>query len=140
MPFRLIECRNLMSRICRNLHKLQEAGFCEGKFSLLVIDEYRPNVARIVPVEITSVRDLAQTFEETLRTLLAEKRHKQVLHREQSEQKLEICKDGSYQSRKLESCCINLLNSLGLSLHDLPSDAIYLWRCTVHVLDLGVLS
>jgi len=64
--FDLLECRNLMVRVYSSLKSLQKAGFCGSFFSVLVLDKYRLAVARLVPIQITSVEFLVQLFQTTL--------------------------------------------------------------------------
>ena len=64
--FDLLECRNLIVRVYSSLKSLQKAEFCGSFFSVLVLDKYRPAVARLVPIQITSVEFLVQLFHTTL--------------------------------------------------------------------------
>ena len=64
--FDLLECRNLMVRVYSSLKSLQKAGFCGSFFSVLVLDKYRPAIAKLVPIQIARVEVLAQLFHTTL--------------------------------------------------------------------------
>lgn len=60
-------CRNVMLRTFLNLKSLQESNFCAGSFSIVVLDVARPNVARLLPIEIADFIALVYELEYILR-------------------------------------------------------------------------
>ena len=62
--------RNILSKVCRNLLALQEAGFCNDKFSLLSRDPDRASVVNLSSIIISDVVHLATSLENILRRML----------------------------------------------------------------------
>lgn len=60
-------CRNIMLRTFLNLKLLQQASFCEGSFSVLVLDKGRQNVALLIPIENTDLIAILYELEYILR-------------------------------------------------------------------------
>lgn len=151
--FDLLECRNLITRICNSLSTLQKAEFCTDRFSFLVIDEDRAYVAILVPVYIAFVEELKQLFETALigsggralsysatqsgsepagtdpRAVLASLRRSE-----------KTVPTFDYQhSEDLTAHCSEFLTSVHLKPH-VESAPELIWRCTVHLLDLALVS
>ncbi|KAF8846649.1 hypothetical protein BDZ45DRAFT_812167 [Acephala macrosclerotiorum] len=60
-------CRNFMLRTFLNLKLLQQASFCEGLFSVLVLDKGRQNIALLIPIENTDLIAILYELEYILR-------------------------------------------------------------------------
>lgn len=143
--FDLLECRNLMVRVYSSLKSLQKAGFCGSFFSVLVLDKYQLAVARLVPIQITSVEFLVQLFQTTLTAIghvalsssdssISDGQGASFIagnpHRTRYDRTL---------SQALTKSCLDLLALVQLE----PAGTVapqYIWRSTAHFLDLAVLS
>lgn len=124
--FHLIECRNTILNVVRNLEKMVAARYCTSIISVLVSDPIRKNVARLVPIDCRIIKQLAFTFESYLRQILS----RGILQAE---------KDTSFAvSSDISERCQLILSSLGLK--HIPKDHIDLWRCAVGILDMTVVS
>lgn len=60
-------CRNVILRTFLNLKLLQQSNFCAGCFSIIILDRRRPNVAILLPIEITDFIALVYELEYILR-------------------------------------------------------------------------
>ncbi|KAG4438858.1 hypothetical protein IFR05_005647 [Cadophora sp. M221] len=60
-------CRNVVLRTFLNLKLLQQANFCAGSFSAIIVDEKRPKVAILQPIENTDFIALLFELEYILR-------------------------------------------------------------------------
>ncbi|KAH6713884.1 hypothetical protein BKA61DRAFT_606729 [Leptodontidium sp. MPI-SDFR-AT-0119] len=60
-------CRNVILKTFLNLKSLQQANFCAGSFSAIIVDDKRPDVAMIQPVENTDFIALLFELEYILR-------------------------------------------------------------------------
>jgi hypothetical protein len=66
-PFRLLlECRNITMRTYLNLRRLQLTGFCGTQFSMIFMDRHRPNVARLLMIDISKIIELLKILESWL--------------------------------------------------------------------------
>jgi tetratricopeptide (TPR) repeat protein len=63
----VLESRNVIVKAYLNLKRLQLDGFCVQKFSVLVVDPSRYNVARLLPIEIGQILHLVHEVESVLR-------------------------------------------------------------------------
>ena len=63
----LLECRNVNAQTYSNLRRLQHDGFCQQKFSMLTIDPYRQNVARLLPIDVQHILQILREIESVLR-------------------------------------------------------------------------
>jgi hypothetical protein len=113
--FDLLECRNLMRRISTSLHHLQNAGFCGGFFSIIVMDSSHPTVAHLLPVQVADIEKLKGLFETHF-----------VRHSLR----------GSME--ELTTYCHKLLMDLKLGLPRFEQR--WIWRTAVHLLDFALLS
>ncbi|OAF98673.1 uncharacterized protein CC84DRAFT_1264875 [Paraphaeosphaeria sporulosa] len=134
----LRELCSLIFRTCRSLRSLQEAGFCEHFFSVLVLDKSRLNVAKLLPIEIARVEQLWEIFEETLLDAERGKVEKMKASRKEGTPGFNF---KSNILQKLSSACRDLLSQLQvMPTVPEPPDPILLLATTVHFLDLAVLS
>lgn len=130
----LCELCSLIIKICQSLRSLQDAGFCGHFFSILVLDQLRSNVARLLPIEIARVERLRAIFEETLQRV----GNRISINNETGKPRVEI---NYICSRKLHSACHDLLEqSQTMPKYSASSDPLCLLATTVHFLDLAVLS
>lgn len=60
--FHLLECRNLLARVARNLCLLHEKQFLTTTFSVLISSPTRPEVVELVEWNPKEVLQLALTF------------------------------------------------------------------------------
>lgn len=60
-------CRNLMLKTFFNLKLLQQSNFCAGSFSVLILDQKRDNVAKLLTIESTDFIALVYEMEYILR-------------------------------------------------------------------------
>ena len=63
----ILECRNVNAQTYSNLRRLQHDGFCQQKFSMLTIDPYRQNVARLLPIDVQHILQILREIESVLR-------------------------------------------------------------------------
>lgn len=59
----LRECRNIAMRTYLNLRRLQLAGFCGTEFSVIIADDKRQNVARLMAVSVSQIAELLRALE-----------------------------------------------------------------------------
>jgi hypothetical protein len=120
--FHLLECRNLMLATVSNIERLKMADFCTTSVNALGLDPQRRNVARLVPIRLSAVYELHQTFEDLLESLTTNQA------------------PSSLPQAKLDTItekCGEILEDLGLPRSIRPTS---LWRQAVLVLDLAVVS
>ena len=123
----LLECRNILVRSIASVRRMQDAKYCNGTFNLLVVDSDRESIARLLPLEITTLYSLFEAFESAC------KRLGESYHYMGREIQIRI------STMDLTSRCQDLLKQLGLAEFK-PLDPPVLWRRVVHVLDLALLS
>jgi serine/threonine protein kinase len=58
-----LENRNLTFSLIHNAAKMRNAYFSRDEISILVLDRHRKNVARLVPVLLSKLRPIAETFD-----------------------------------------------------------------------------
>ena len=71
----ILECRNVSAQTYMNLRRLQLHGFCSQKFSILTIDPYRYNVARLLPIDVQQILELLKEIELVLKKVANFARH-----------------------------------------------------------------
>jgi len=59
----LPECRNIITRTYLNLRRLQLAGFCGPHFSIIIADENRQDVVRLLTVEVSEIVEILKALE-----------------------------------------------------------------------------
>jgi hypothetical protein len=119
-----IECRNAILNVKRNVDKMAAVSYCGQRISILVLDRTRLNVARLVPIEISSIESLALTFDVCMKGLLEiPAEDENSLHD---------------QYRRVSSYCQGVLSSLGVNYMEI--DHGNLWRYSVAILDMAVVS
>ena len=126
----IVECRNDIARVLYNAISMRGASYSTGTFSLLVLDHERDAVARLVPFKLTDIMKLFEAFELACVSI-------------------ELCADDKPLSwltsepsiDALTTECKALWNKFGLGPTQTTDTSVSsLWRCTVHVLDFGLLS
>ncbi|KAI9874162.1 MAG: hypothetical protein M1830_010127, partial [Pleopsidium flavum] len=126
--FHLLECRNLLFKACENITTLKKGGFRQDRFSVLVVDQDRPNVARLVPLKFQRVEKLADDFKATLK--------------EEFEARFTSNISQPDSASNLTQSCINTLNFLGLE--NSSNGGLWipelLWRYAAQTLDLAIVS
>ncbi|KAI9875384.1 MAG: hypothetical protein M1830_008537 [Pleopsidium flavum] len=126
--FHLLECRNLLLKVCENITTLKKGGFRQDHFSVLVVDQGRPNVAKLVPLNFQRVERLADDFKATLK--------------EEFEVRFSSNISPPDSASHLTQSCIDILDFLGLmnsSNGGLWTPEL-LWRYAAQTLDLAVVS
>jgi hypothetical protein len=128
--FHLLECRNLIFTTCKNISALRNEGFNKTHFSTLIEDPSRSNVGSLLTVPFDKVENLALSFDEELDS---------ICEGTDPDKWVNLALYPSDLARK----CAGILNSLGLfgqsnDCTKWPSRD--LWKCTVQVLDLAILS
>ena len=160
--FHLLECSNLSTRIYKNLHRLQDARFCDNTFSLLVKDLCRDRVVRLVSLRISDIHQLSQTFESSLSNVLrsvmpgpskhdssqpSEKFLSSTIYgiERSSQTRASASVPESYNcllhahTKVLTIHCRSILDILGLG-NTTDNQPALIWRQVVHILDLVVVS
>lgn len=127
LPFHFLECRNIIQNVAENIELMQSARYCSTIVSILVTDDTRHNVARLLPIKCLVIFELANAFESCLRKLMWS-------------WKL----DPEYCSRIVLKSdafagCKSILESLGVHKRSWGSPSQIL-RDAVHILDVGALS
>lgn len=123
--YHFIECRNIILNTKKSLELMTEMSYCRSRISVLVLDNTRPNVARLVAIKSSRIEALAKAFEFCLETIFWG-----------TEQTWGHTFLAGFQRVTLE--CQIMLQDLGLApvAEDMPNT----WRSTVHVLDIAILS
>ena len=136
----ILECRNVNAQTFSNLKTLQSDGFCQQKFSILTIDPYRHDVARLLPVYIQETLLLLKEIESVLeRTVDIARRALRFA----SSAKVPLEQILAEHHNVLLSIprCTNFLNTLGLfrvSCSNLSISAVL--RLVANTIDLAVAS
>ena len=68
----LHECRNIITRTYLNLRRLQLAGFCGPHFSIIIADENRQDVVRLLTVEVSEIVEILKALELWMKDLVWE--------------------------------------------------------------------
>jgi hypothetical protein len=122
----LIECRNAVLWVVQSIEAMEVAAYCSTFVSVLVIDRLRQNVARLVSINCKDIKNLAVVFEDTLIKLISSDRST-------------IFFDPEFTfTQQISEACEEILSLLDMNLPRLTR--IETWRCTVHTLDIAVVS
>ncbi|KAJ8069538.1 hypothetical protein OCU04_003188 [Sclerotinia nivalis] len=136
----LLVCHNRAHRAGNNLISLQENGYCTRHFSILLQDQYRAGVVRVVQIEIQIVLDLAKAFRRSMNALMANfnsRSHHHMLTM------VEI--DGlilEYDKQfALTRMCQETLDNI-FAPHDVASRPLqtFVWQLTTEIIELAILS
>ncbi|KAI9711488.1 MAG: hypothetical protein M1820_002051 [Bogoriella megaspora] len=125
--FHLLECRNLMLAVISNVERLRATRFCQDTVNVLVVSTSRPQVARLVDIQLTGILRLHKSFEKVVRKLAAQA----------GSGGIQIDADLDSRIKNITHECTALLDKLGLP-HASSSPGT--WRKAVMVLDLAVVS
>ena len=140
----ILECRNVNAHTYSNLRMLQSQGFCSQKFSMLTIDPYRHNVARLLPIDIPQILQLLGEIESVLRKIADFARH--VLPSTLSSKVLfEQALKEQDDLLLFVPCCTTFLKTLGLVLATPSITRVHpsippVLRLVVSTIDLAVAS
>lgn len=64
------ECRNIITRTYLNLRRLQLAGFCGPHFSIIIADENRQDVVKLLAVEVSEIVEILKALESWLEDMV----------------------------------------------------------------------
>ena len=127
----ILECRNLLARAIVNATLMQEARYSNGTFNLLVLDQSRASVARLIPFHLSALKALFEAFELVCRDY-------QVPHK-QLDRTLSQRSRREWSFKSLTCKCQKLLADIGLPQSG-RINPIKAWRWTSHILDFALLS
>jgi hypothetical protein len=105
---------------------MEAASYCQEFVSILVVDKAGHNVARLLPIRCSKIKQLAITFENCLIQLISLDRSTVLVDTEIA------------FSNGISEICRDILSELGLYVPSMH--CAELWRCAVHALDMAVLS
>jgi hypothetical protein len=114
-------CRMLLLNLRENLRILENSHYCSDSFYIIVIDSHRTNIARLRSVKIAHVDELVQDFERVFA------------------QMAEFNGKSAIAPNSHVTLCYKILREVGL-VPDIYFSLESLWRHTIHLLDLGILS
>ena len=124
--FHLIECRHIMLWVMESVEAMEAASYCGAAISLIVADKTCLDVARLLPVQCSKIKQLASSFENCLSQLMSLDISTALFDTEMT------------FANEASKGCRGLLRELGL---DVPvAHCTQLWRYAVHMLDMAVLS
>jgi hypothetical protein len=109
-----------------SVEAMEMASYCGTIISVLVMDKTGHNVARLLPIQCSKIKQLATAFESCL-SQLVHLHHSTVL----------VDTEMTF-ANEVSEVCRDLLFELGLDVASMRCTEI--WRCAVHVLDIAVLS
>ncbi|PMD25307.1 hypothetical protein NA56DRAFT_430767 [Hyaloscypha hepaticicola] len=123
--FRLVICRNIILSATHKIRAMETASYCGTRISILVLDDTRKNVARLVPIYCYKIRALASAFEKCLEYVIRSP--------EDGWESRLVSESG-----KVTLDCLSMLSQLGLaaSVEDISNT----WFSAVLVLDTSILS
>lgn len=122
----LISCRNIILWVLESVEAMGKASYCGIHISMLVIDNTRDDVARLLPIECSKIKQLAKAFEACLYDVLS-------LH-----PSMPLFDTEMPIANGVSEVCRDILSELGLNVP--VKHFTELWRCAVHALDVAVLS
>ncbi|CZR66775.1 uncharacterized protein PAC_16676 [Phialocephala subalpina] len=135
----LLESHNLAVRARDNLSRLQRAGFCSTQVSLLVKDNDRPDVAKVVQVTTQAIFELGEAFERALRAVISQTSLMRL--GELNDNTVNSCVEGEDWEMGLTTKCLDMLTSMGILPHLLLNEVQpIIWECATQCLDLGIMS
>lgn len=118
-------CRSVLLNARENIKLLENAGYCRKFFSIISLDPDRPEIARLRSISIANVDQLVSEFEIVFQKITQPENGQTSI--------TSLLSDGHVDTCRL------ILDEVGL----IPEETIpieSLWRQTVHLLDLGVIS
>ncbi|KAF8862986.1 hypothetical protein BDZ45DRAFT_146290 [Acephala macrosclerotiorum] len=135
----LLESHNLAVRVIDNLSRLQRAGFCSTQVSLLVKDNDRPDVAKVVQVTTQAIFELSEAFERALRAVISQT--SLIRLGELNDNTVNSCVEEEDWEMGLTTKCLDMLTSMGILPHLLLNEVQpIIWECATQCLDLGIMS
>ncbi|TGO10582.1 hypothetical protein BTUL_0131g00230 [Botrytis tulipae] len=138
----LLLCHNRAHRAGNNLTTLQDNGYCAKHISLLVQDQQRAGVVRVIQIEIQTILDLVGVFKELMGKILVNFTLGQSYNRFTAEELDRLIQEID-DSLNLTQECLDILSLTSiLILPDMacrPSDG-FVWQLTTQVIELAILS
>jgi hypothetical protein len=125
--YHLIECHTVILEVAKSINSMMKASYCGPKISMLVIDNSRLNVARLVNIECKKVQRLADDFKQQLWQVIRKSKNDWNSYHVLLDSSLAIIVK-----------CQEIFDDLGLEFD--CGNPCNIWRSTVHVLDMAVLS
>ena len=140
----ILECRNVNAHTYSNLRRMQLDGFCLQKFSLLTIDPYHNNVARLLPIDVLQILQQLKEVELVLRKIVHFARKAPPITFSAKVTVEQVLEEPDNLLRSVP-CCMDFLTTLGLVLASPSDDSINMpilavLRLVVHTADLAVAS
>jgi len=133
----LLECYNIVVWVDRSLTYLCDARYCTSHVGLLIQDQARPEVAKLVQVEITAILDLCAVFEGLMNAVMWTLSSQRPINADTIN--LEIVNQDN--RRGVTAKCLEMLTVLGLSSYLMLTDVQpVLWECALQTLEIGILS
>ena len=134
--FHLLECRNVLTQVVKNLKTLQEGGVVTTNFSVLISQPTRPEVVELVEWNLEQVLEVAVELHVTLRLLISS--YKKDLRFDVG--KSLMLRVSYLVLAQFKELCIGLWDSLTTEEQYRPETAAIIWRNISHSLDLAVVS
>ncbi len=106
--------------VLKSVEEMEKVTYYGDFISLLVLDNYNINIARLRPIQCTKISQLAAAFESGLALLL------------QINPTLAAFDTEMTFSNEVTATCRDLFSDLGLDGSFM--DCTELWRCTVHLI------
>ncbi|TEY69518.1 hypothetical protein BOTCAL_0114g00110 [Botryotinia calthae] len=136
-------CHNRACRAGDNLTILQEHGYCAKHISMLVQDQQRAEVVRVIQIEIQTILDLVEVFKKLMGTLLASFASGSFYNTSTTTDELDRLIKESGDSLNLTQKCIEVLDTISISSsNDMWSRPLngFVWQVTTQVIELAILS
>lgn len=125
--FHLIKCRNIILNVMINIDEMKAASYCEQNISILIVDAFRQDVARLMPIDLAGIKALAIAFEISLDAILING----------VENLFNTPVPSFFQ---IAGRCDDILTHLTLDRLLVAADVTDKWRFTVQLLDVAVIS
>ncbi|KAF5877105.1 putative transcription factor cys6 protein [Botrytis fragariae] len=138
----ILVCHNRAHWAGNNLTVLQENGYCAKHISLLVQDQRRAEVVRVIQIEIQTILDLVGAFKEFMGIILVSFVSGPFYNSFAAEELDRLIED-SDNSLILTQKCLEILSIMSIST--LPDRASrlsdgFVWQLTTQVIELAILS
>ncbi|KAM3155336.1 hypothetical protein ABEW05_004142 [Botrytis cinerea] len=135
-------CHNRAYRAGDNLTTLQEHGYCAKHISMLVQDQQRAEVVRVIQIEIQTILDLVEVFKNFMGLLLASFTSGSFYNTSTTDELDRLIKE-SGDSLNLTQKCLEVLDIISISSsNDMWSRPLngFVWQLTTQVIELAILS
>ncbi|KAF7862488.1 hypothetical protein EAF04_007361 [Stromatinia cepivora] len=138
----LLVCHNRAHRAGKNLTSLQENGYCARHISILVQDQHRAGVVRVVQIEIKILLDLAKAFRLSMDALMANSNSRSQ-HHILNMIEIDGLIDGCDKEFGVTRMSQEILDDIFISLpHDIAGRPLqaFVWQFTTQIIELAILS